>query len=549
MMASVDQMPEPLERRPEARAFKVEDLLAELRLGRIRIPNFQRGLRWGREDAAKLIDSLYRGFPVGTLLFWETEADPQEILFGSVMVSAGRRTDALWVVDGQQRIVSLARVLLAPEPDRDDFALYFDLDELKFVPPPSPAKRSEDPSRWLPMTAVLDSEKLMQWVFEQASASRQRRERAFLLGKRVREYEIPAYLVRSASEAILREVFGRINSSGKQLKVDEVFDALHGGRSTSRPATIREIVTELEDFGFGHIEEKILYRLLRVLHGADVTEGQGDGPLRLSDEEAVQAYRRTAEVAALVIQFLKHDVGIPHYELLPYKQPIVTLGKFFHHHPTPGPRSRSLLVRWVWRGALNGAHRGDTVSTRKSLDRIVLDSEEASVQRMLEMVSDPPTLWPDVADPFNFRFAASKLQALALLEFGPRDLETGAPLELGSFLDAPGEELPLPAVITNLAKGNSPTLLRSVANRLAHPSRGGMRRLLLNVNDDAVLASHGITEPAMAALRKGDTARFLALRAEHLGPRFLRFFESRARWNEADRPSLAALLVSDEEGN
>ncbi len=80
---------ESLERRPEARAFKVEDLLGELRRGRMRIPSFQRGLRWERGDAAKLLDSLWRGYPIGTLLFWETRAEAGEVTFGTVRVGGG----------------------------------------------------------------------------------------------------------------------------------------------------------------------------------------------------------------------------------------------------------------------------------------------------------------------------------------------------------------------------------------------------------------------------------------------------------------------------
>ncbi|MEW5888307.1 MAG: DUF262 domain-containing protein [Pseudomonadota bacterium] len=541
-------MPETLERRPEARTFKVEDLLAEVQRGRVRIPSFQRGLKWTREDAKKLIDSLYRGYPVGTLLFWETAAEGGDVRFGSLTFSAESRSDALWVVDGQQRIVSLARVLLAPEPDQDDFALYFDLDTGEFVTPPSIPKRSAAPARWLPMTEVLDSQRLIRWLLDQAPANRERQDRAIDLGKRIREYDIPAYVVRTDSEATLRDVFNRINSSGKRLEASEVFDALNGARSQTRPATIPEIASELETLGFGRVEDKILYRLLRVLQGEDVTEGAKDEPLKLSADEAERAYRQTAKTARDVIQFLKKDVGIPHYDLLPYKQPFVTLGKFFQHHPAPRPRSRDLLVRWVWRGALNGAHRGDTVSTRKALDRIVADSEEASVQRMLDMVKERPKAFPNVLDPFNFRFAASKLQALALMELGPRDLETGALLHLGELLSEtpPDQDPPFVQIIGSIA-GNDTAIIQSVANRLAHPGRSRLRQLLVSVQDPAILASHGITKAAIAALRAGDAKQFLTLRAGHLGPHFNRFFQGNARWDELDRPSLSSLVVPDGE--
>lgn len=537
------QFPEALERRPDARAFKVEDLLAELRLGRMRIPSFQRGIKWKREDAAKLFDSLYRGFPIGTLLFWETSAEAGEVTFGTIRISAGARSDALWVVDGQQRLVSLARVLLAPQPDNDEFALYFDLDTGDFKPPP-PA-RDEDPSRWLPMTEVLESEKLMQWVFAHTAENKVRRERAFTLGRRIREYDIPVYLVRTNREETLREVFGRINSTGKKLLQSEVFDALHGARAQSRPATIPQIAAELEELDFGRVDDKLLYRLLRVLQGEEVFERVEDGPLRLSEAEAERAYRQTTDTAKRVIQFLMKEAGIPRYDLLPYKQPFVLLGKFFHLYPSPRPRSRELLARWVWRGALNGAHRGDTVSTRANLERIVAGGEEASVQRLLEMVAHRPETLPDVDSPFNFRFAASKLQALALLDLKPRDLESGEPIHMGQYAGLEGHELPIPAILASIA-GSHRGSVQSVANRLIHPQRAKLRRLLEHAHLD-ILASHGITPDALIALLANNSGSFLTLRATFLRDHFQRFFARHARWDESDRPSLKSLLAEDGE--
>ena len=535
--------PGALDRRPEARAFRVADLLFDVKLGRVRIPAFQRPLSWLRQDALKLVDSLYRGYPVGTLLFWETSADAGAMRFGAVAVSAGSRSDALWVVDGQQRIVSLARVLLASEADHDDFALYFDLDCSEFVRPPPMRKREEDSSRWLPLTEVLDSERLFQWLLERSSANRERRERAIQLGKRIREYEIPAYVVRTNSEEILREVFGRVNSTGKQLNASQVFDALHGARSQNRPATIPDIVHELESLDFGRVEEKILFRLLRVLQGADVI---GE-PLRLTPEEAATAYRQTAEAAKRAIHFFRKVAGIPNYDLLPYKQPLVTLGKFFHFHPEANARSLDLLGRWFWRGALNGAHQGSTLSTRKALAQIT-ENEDASVQRMLTMVAGKPDRYPQMDAPFNFRHAASKLLVLALLARDPRDLESGLSLSQQVLLDfrAHEHDLPVIPVLASLS-GNQHALIRSAANRLIHPARpGGLRRLLLNVADPLVLLSHGIGDRAIQALRAEQFEAFLELRAGHLQLNVDGFFEQHARWNESDRPALSALMVEDD---
>ncbi|WP_324594958.1 DUF262 domain-containing protein [Accumulibacter sp.] len=289
-----------LNRRPEARTISIQDLLDVVARGGVRIPSFQRGLKWDRMDAKLLLESLYRGYPVGTLLLWETAAPAGEGRIGSLTMPAPQMENALWVVDGQQRIVSLARILLAADPDKDAFALYFDLDSADFVIPAATSKRGTDPSRWLPMTVVLDAEKLMQWLFVHTAdpSSRQRRDTAIQLGRRIREYEIPAYIVRSDDQAILRDIFSRINSAGKPLNLSDVFDALNGSRFQSRPSTMSEISSELEKLAFGRIEERILHRLLRVLQGLPVMESTRSESLRLADAEAEEAYQRTAATAS-----------------------------------------------------------------------------------------------------------------------------------------------------------------------------------------------------------------------------------------------------------
>jgi hypothetical protein len=532
-----------LEHRPEARTVRVEDLLDEVKRGRIRVPEFQRLFRWDRENARELLDSIYLGFPIGTLLLWETSAEAQQISFGPIDIVAPPRSDAWWVVDGQQRVGSLVRVLLAPHPSIDEFALYFDLDGSKLVPASAIAKSPEnDPSRWLPLAVVQDSEQLFHWMLEQHPKPA-RRDLAIRVGKRIREYEIPTYIVHTDNEETLRQIFGRTNNGGKPLKPDEVFDALHSARSSNKPSRISDIVDDLRSLGFGQVEAKILYRLLRVLAGADVTERGGRGGLRLSGEEARAAYASTAAAAKAVVQFLRTDVGIPHYSLLPYKQPLVTLGKFFHHHPSPSPRSRQLLARWLWRGALNGAHRGDTVSTRRALDQIDGDDEERSVQRMLKQVDLEPAVWPSAMDAFNFRFAHGKLQTLALASMNPMDLFGGGRIEPALIFDDPSGELPLPDIVASA----SGTWAHSVANRLLHARRSGLRRALAFTVDADVLASHAVSGEAHSALISGDVERFLELRARAIDAHFREFFARKAQWHETDRPSVAALVISDDD--
>src|SRR5690242_15288905 len=87
--------------------FTVRKILDLARSGSLRIPPFQRPLRWRRSDHRLLLDSLYRRYPVGTLLLWQRAAPAATIVFGGFTASAPEVAHAYWIVDGQQRIASI----------------------------------------------------------------------------------------------------------------------------------------------------------------------------------------------------------------------------------------------------------------------------------------------------------------------------------------------------------------------------------------------------------------------------------------------------------
>jgi hypothetical protein len=70
-------------------------------LGILNVPEFQRKYVWRASKVADLVDSLWRGYPIGTLLLWESSYESPQ----TALSSQGRK---LWIVDGQQRVTSLA---------------------------------------------------------------------------------------------------------------------------------------------------------------------------------------------------------------------------------------------------------------------------------------------------------------------------------------------------------------------------------------------------------------------------------------------------------
>ena len=248
----------------------------------------------------------------------------------------------------------------------------------------------------------------------------------------------------------------------------------------------------------------------------------------LSRDEVPAALRATDSALRETIVFLRQDAGIPHAELLPYALPIVVLSKFFHVFPRPRERSRLLLRRWLWRGALGGRLTGATIGMRQHLACIEDENmdEESSVQRLLQLADNAPPEDVLRLDRFQFSTARTKLQCCALASLKPRSLLTGEPLELPELLSTSVEEK-----VTTILRGKlaSDDRARGLANRMLHPripSPELVRSISMSTDENA-LASHAITRDAQRALRERDVVRFLELREYALRSMVDRYFGGR----------------------
>lgn len=538
--------PPPLDKRPQATSYRVEDLLELVRQGRIRVPSFQREWQWQSEHIADLFDSLFRGYPVGTLLLWKRKGDAATLKLGPHTFTVPAREDALWVIDGQQRITALAGVLIAQEAEPSPkFDLYFDLENPGFKRP----ARGRPPAKdWIPMSVVVDAEDLFAWLdeYRQSDPPKERVQLAIRLGKLIREYEIPAYVVDTDDERVLRHVFHRVNTAGKPLLEGDVFDALHGARGQAHPGELREVAERLRDARFGVFDKNLLLRTLQSLLGLDVAT---DYKQRLPEgTNPGEVLARTEQAVRRVIAFLREDAGIPHIRLLPYEMTVVTLALFFDRHPEPSARTKRLLARWIWRGAVTGAHRGDTVTLRSTLSAIWNQKETEAVNGLLLALPEQSSA-TSRSRRFNFRHARSKLEVLALLALEPKSMLTGHPVTIEEMFDDDDRREIVPMIIEPRSTDDSgKDLLRTIANRIVHPplSARRLRELLDGDVPDGVLKSHMIARSAWSTLRRGDRIAFLEARGRKLAQHIAAFLDARAEWRHNDRPALKALVVPDD---
>ncbi len=94
---------------PKPDSKKYSDLIRDIEKGVIKIPKFQRDFVWSVDKTAKLLDSILKGYPIGTFILWQTDERINDIKnVGNLDIPpTPDGTKVQYVLDGQQRITSL----------------------------------------------------------------------------------------------------------------------------------------------------------------------------------------------------------------------------------------------------------------------------------------------------------------------------------------------------------------------------------------------------------------------------------------------------------
>lgn len=146
-------MPETFGHHP----WTVQDLIGGVWSGQVRLPDIQRPFVWSNAKIRDLVDSMYQGFPVGELMFWQNAGEDHSRAIGADVKT---QNASMQVIDGQQRLTSLYAVVKDVQVVREDYSperivVAFNPLIERFAVPDNAIKRS---SEWIQdIRAVFDS--------------------------------------------------------------------------------------------------------------------------------------------------------------------------------------------------------------------------------------------------------------------------------------------------------------------------------------------------------------------------------------------------------
>jgi Protein of unknown function DUF262 len=556
-----------LDTRPGATTLDLDDLVELAWSGHIRVPHFQRDFRWTRQDVIRLFDSVVKRYPVGSLLLWRRPAPAKRLTLGALQFDAPKVDQALWVVDGQQRVTSLANAL-HPDGARDSkFNLGYDVRDDQIVNRPV----TDDPYV-IPLPTLFDLAKVLNWFATHPEVG-DYQNRAFELAKNLRQFAIPAYQVVQDDTLVLRQIFDRTNNYGKRLSRAEIFSALNAGDESDADHTlsIDQIADHVEEkFDFGRIDADTVLRAILARRGPDVhreirlefDDDNRRGDLEFRNEDRDSAFAAGEEALTQAVRFLQ-SIGVPHVALLAYRYLLVVLTRVFAHHPEPDPANLRLLGRWYWRAAVLGPEifKGSTTGAVRILcTRIDPSDLSGSVRDLLGALDDHQVKLPELRR-FRTNEASAKIALCSWWERGPRSPDTGAPFELpqlasallerGTAADAVGVFVARRFVPEPYRFWASNRALVPVLNEPANEISGAFLQRPFDVPEDTwaqVLHSHSISPESERQLAADDTVAFLQSRQMDLQQVLESFLRRKCEWGFENTPPLHELLIEDLDG-
>lgn len=358
--------------------MKIEELVKLLREDKFLIPTFQRDFVWEPASILKLWDSMFRFYPIGSILYWETDSylHTHRKLGGFVFPhdedTVRKFKDWKYVLDGQQRCTSLLVCMLGgkgrvEENEDFDYTLYFDATTAEFFFADQLEKRRlRVPDERL-LIRVRD---VLSWGFtfykeisaangfnEEMERNLQQLQRLFT------DYRLSVIRIRGVEVSEVCEIFERINQEGKRLDpVDIIVARTYRNPDESRNypgfylrdylGALKSILTD-SGSRWREVDDLSIIQMVSMCLRKESTETRspfGITPAALDNLTTEHLEQNWSDCQTTILETIKFltDQRIVGPDMLPFAYLALPLCSYFHKNPSP---NRGVARQWFWRTA------------------------------------------------------------------------------------------------------------------------------------------------------------------------------------------------------
>lgn len=426
---------------------QLSKLIARVISGEIRIPGFQRGFVWEPQRSALLMDSIYKDYPIGSILLWRSRSKlaTEKELGGFDLPDPQQDYPIDYVLDGQQRVTSIFatfQTTLPPHEEDPDvwLPIYFDFDAQADAQDPqfvALLSSDVDPGRHFPLRSFFDP---VAFADLYKGLPQDRMTEIVSVQQRFVGALIPAETFESEDRSSVAIVFERVNRMGVQLDMLQLLTAWTWSDDFDLQVKFQDLADEFESFGFADVgaDSDLMLRCCAAILRKD------PDPTALVDVNGADVrveFERVSTALRLAIDFLRKELHARHLKFLPYPALLIPLAAFFsirQGEPISDAERRTIL-RWFWRTSYAHRYSGNPYRNVRSdvAEAISLrDGRPSSLGEIeLEIGSDF-----FLTRTFNPRTVATRAFILTLASLTPRSLISGAKIDLDDVLSEPNRK-------------------------------------------------------------------------------------------------------------
>jgi hypothetical protein len=366
-------LPEPLNK-------QFSSLMDDISSGRLKIPRFQREFVWDIKKSASLLDSIVKGYPVGTFIFWKTRDRLRSVKdIGNLNLPEPAPGDYVnFVLDGQQRITSLfaafkgEKIARSNENIEDFSEIYIDLDaneDEKIVTTEIQEKSTEHLIKlkdllYGGLTSLAKYPSAYHLKLEEYK-------------KRIESYNYSVIQVNEVPIDVATEIFTRINVGGKPLTLFEIMVAktYDYDKNFELSDKFNILIENLKNVDYETISDAAVLQIISLIL---TKECKRKIILKLKKEEFINIWDNVVSAIESAVDYFRGFYRIPVSQLLPYNALLVPFSYFFYYHKDkPTGNKQRYLQDFFWRVSLSGRYSSSVESKLaqdiKRIDKILGD--------------------------------------------------------------------------------------------------------------------------------------------------------------------------------
>lgn len=393
-----------MNKQPKPDSKKYTDLISEIQKGQIKIPKFQRDFVWSIDKTAKLLDSILKGYPIGTFILWETNERLNDIKnIGNLeLPSIPDDIKVQYVLDGQQRITSLYAAFLGASIQKEGEkkvtnygSIFVDLegdidnnDEQIIV--------SEQPENtFITLNEVLNFNDNLLEIKERFSDEQFKKIHQY--SQTFSTYDFSTVVLRKEDIDSAIEVFTRINTGGQTLTLFEIMSAktYDEEQDFDMQAKFQKLLKELEVSKYETISSTVILNVLSLILSKN-KECKRKVVLQLDKQSIIDIWNEVISALKESIDYFRSVYRIPVSTLLPYDALLVPFSYFFYFQKEkPKGKQIKYLEEFFWRISLSYRYSSSTESKLaqdiKRIDQI-LQEQRPNYDEIKVFLSTPKDL-------------------------------------------------------------------------------------------------------------------------------------------------------------